>query len=81
MERGLRYAYRDRKQRKRQFRVLWIARINAASREHGLSYSRFIHGLSRVGIKLNRKELSELAIHDPKTFEKLCDQVKQALAA
>lgn len=73
-------AYRGRKQRKRQFRRLWTQRINAASRQHGLSYSKFMHGLSLAGIAMNRKVLSELAIHDAKAFEAVVDQAKAALA-
>ena len=73
------YAYRDRKQRKRQFRRLWILRINAASRMRGISYSRFIAGLKGAGIDLNRKQLSELAIHDPAAFDVLCEKAKEAL--
>ena len=62
------YAYRDRRQRKRQFRALWIVRINAAAREHGLSYSRFMHGLDKAGIALDRKILAELAVEDKAAF-------------
>ncbi len=74
------YAYRDRRQKKRQFRRLWIIRINAASRMRGISYSRFIDGLKKSGIDLNRKQLSELAIHDPKAFDTLVDQAKSVHA-
>ena len=80
VERGLRYAYRDRKQRKRQFRVLWIARINAAAREHGLSYSRFMHGLKRAGIELDRKNLADLAVSDPEGFAELAARAKDQAA-
>ena len=73
VERGWRYSYRDRRQRKRQFRILWIARINAAVREHGLSYSRFMHGLQNSGVLLNRKMLSQIAIDDPSTFDRLVE--------
>ncbi len=66
-----RYAYRDRKQRKRDFRKLWITRINAACRENGISYSRFIEGLNKAGVMVNRKMLSEIAINDPKAFTEL----------
>lgn len=76
---SLAYAYRDRKQRKRDFRRLWIARINAAARMNGLSYSVLTHGLKLAGIEINRKMLSELAIHDPKAFTLICDQAKAAL--
>ena len=72
------YAYRDRKQRKRQFRALWIARINAAVREHGLTYSRFIAGLAGAGIVIDRKVLSDLAIHEPAAFKALVDQASKA---
>lgn len=75
------YAYRDRRCRRRDFRRLWIIRINAAAREHGLRYSEFINGLTKSGIELDRKSLSELAIHDPAGFAAVVDKVKQALAA
>ncbi|MCZ6598789.1 MAG: 50S ribosomal protein L20 [Planctomycetota bacterium] len=72
------YAYRDRRQRKRQFRRLWIIRINAAARMRGVNYSRFISGLKKAGIELNRKQLSEIAIHDPAAFDALVGQAKNA---
>ena len=75
------YAFRDRRARKRQFRRLWIIRINAAVSERGMRYSEFIHGLSKAGVELDRKSLSEMAIHDPAAFDTVFDQVKQALAA
>ena len=75
------YAYRDRRQRKRQFRELWIVRINAAARECGLSYSRLINGLSKAEIDLDRKVLAELAVNDKSAFAQIADQAKQALAA
>ena len=75
------YAYRDRRTRKRNFRRLWIARINAATRAHGLSYSRFMDGLTKAGSALDRKVLSDIAIEDPDGFEKLVDEAKAALAA
>lgn len=75
------YAYRDRRQRKRQFRALWIVRINAAARTHGLSYSRFMHGLTRGGIEVDRKVLAELAVNDPDGFAALAERSKAALAA
>lgn len=75
------YAYRDRRVRKREFRKLWIIRVNAACRERGLRYSEFIHGLNKAGLGLNRKTLSELAIHDPAAFDAVCEKVKAALAA
>ncbi len=75
------YAYRDRRQRKRQFRSLWIIRINAAAREFGLSYSLFMHGLKKAAIELDRKVLAELAVTDKTAFGKLAEQAKQQLAA
>ena len=75
------YAYIGRKQRKRQFRSLWIVRINAAARLHGLSYSRFMNGLLKAGIKLDRKSLADIAIHDANAFAKIAEQGKNALAA
>jgi large subunit ribosomal protein L20 len=71
VERAWKYAYRDRKQRKRQFRSLWIARINAAAREHGLSYNKLVHGLAKAGVELDRKNLADLAVADPKAFADL----------
>ncbi len=76
VERALCYAYRDRKVRKREMRSLWIQRINAATREHGLSYSRFINGLSGAGIALNRKVLADLAIREKAGFAKLVEMAK-----
>ncbi len=73
------YAYRDRRQRKRQFRALWIARINAASRECGLSYSRFINGLKRAAIEIDRKILADLAVHDKVAFSALAEKAKASL--
>jgi len=78
--RSLRYAYRDRKQLKRNMRKLWIARINAAARTHGMSYSRLMHGLTLANISVNRKMLSEIAIHDPKGFKTIVDKAEKALA-
>ena len=75
------YAYIGRKQRKRQFRSLWIVRINAAARVNGLSYSRFMNGLLKAGIKLDRKSLADIAIHDANAFAKIAEQAKSALAA
>ena len=74
------YAYRDRKQRKRQFRALWIARINAAARMNELTYSQLINGLSKAGIVVDRKVLSDIAIHDTAAFKTICEQAKAALA-
>lgn len=75
------YAYRDRRQRKRQFRTLWIARINAAARECGMSYSRLINGLSRASIEIDRKVLADIAIFDKNAFSQIAEKAKQALAA
>ena len=75
------FAFRDRRARKREFRKLWIIRINAACRERGLRYSEFIFGLNKAKIELDRKSLSELAIHDPSAFDAVVEQVKAALAA
>src|SRR5687767_12990707 len=75
------FAYRDRKVRKREFRRLWIVRINAAVRERGLRYSEFINGLTLAKIELDRKSLSEIAIHDPAGFDVIVEKVKAALAA
>lgn len=73
------YAYRDRRRKKRDFRKLWIARINAATRQHGLSYSRFINALKTQQLRLDRKMLAELAVYDKPAFAALCAQVKEAL--
>lgn len=75
------YAYRDRRVKKREFRALWIARINAGARECGLSYSRFINGLGKASIEIDRKVLADLAVHDKKAFSALADRAKAALAA
>ncbi|WP_181349787.1 50S ribosomal protein L20 [Thalassobacillus sp. CUG 92003] len=74
------YAYRDRRQRKRDFRKLWIARINAAARTNDISYSRLMHGLKLAGVDVNRKMLADLAIHDEKGFASLAEQAKTALS-
>jgi large subunit ribosomal protein L20 len=74
------YAYRDRRQRKRQFRALWIVRINAGARQNGLSYSRLIAGLKKSAVEIDRKVLAGLAIHDKVVFSKIVEQAKQALA-
>ena len=74
------YAYRDRRQKKRQFRQLWIARINAASRMNGLSYSRFINGLKKASVEIDRKILADIAVHDKATFTALVSKAKEALA-
>lgn len=73
------YAYRDRKQRKRQFRALWIMRINAAAREHGLSYSQFMHGLKKAEIEVDRKVLADLAIQNKQAFAAIAEKAKAAL--
>ncbi len=75
------YAYRDRKQRKRQFRALWIARINAGARENGMSYSVFMNGLKKSGIELDRKVLADLAVHDKPAFSALVEKAKAGLQA
>ncbi|ASP18009.1 ribosomal protein L20 [Neisseria sp. oral taxon 020 str. F0370] len=75
------YAYRDRRQRKRQFRQLWIVRINAGARESGLSYSKFMNGLKRAAIEIDRKVLADLAVFDKATFAQLVEKAKAALAA
>jgi len=80
VERSLCYAYRDRKQRKRDFRALWIIRINAAARQHGLSYSRFMRGLTLAGIELNRKVLADLAVREKSLFAKVAEAAKSCLA-
>jgi large subunit ribosomal protein L20 len=79
VEKSLQYAYRDRKNRKRNFRALWIQRINAAVREHGLTYGRFIDGLNKAGIEIDRKVLSDMAIHEPQAFAALVAKSKTAL--
>ncbi len=79
VRKAMTYAYRDRKVRKREFRKLWIARINAATRAQGLSYSRFIEGLKAAGIEMDRKVLSDIAIKDEAAFQALIQQAKQAL--
>lgn len=76
---SLQYAYRDRRQRKREFRKLWIARINAAARLNGLSYSRMMHGLKQGGIQMNRKMLADLAVNDEKAFSELAEKAKSNL--
>ena len=80
VEKGLQYAYRDRRQRKRNFRRLWIQRINAGVREHGLNYSQFMNGLDKAGVEVDRKILADLAVRDPETFKSLVDQAQAALA-
>lgn len=81
VERGWEHAYRDRKKKKRNFRRLWIARINAAARQHGMSYSVFINGLKHAGVELDRKALADLAVHSPEAFSAVVDRAKEGLAA
>jgi large subunit ribosomal protein L20 len=81
VDRAAQYAYRDRKNRKRSFRALWIQRINAAVREHGLTYGRFINGLGRAGVEVDRKVLADLAASEPAAFAALVDKAKSAVAA
>src|SRR3546814_550223 len=81
VEKGLQYAYRDRRNKKRNFRSLWIQRINAGAREHGLTYSQFMAGMRQAGIELDRKVLSDLAVREPEAFKSLVDQAQAALAA
>lgn len=81
VEKALRYAYRDRRNKKRDFRSLWIQRINAASREHGLTYARFMDGVHKAGIAIDRKVLAEIAVNDAAAFKSVFDQAKKALDA
>jgi len=76
---ALRYQYRDRRGRKRDFRRLWIVRINAAARQHGLPYRDFMHGLKQAGVEIDRKMLADLAVHDPAAFSRLVEVARQAL--
>ena len=79
VERSLQYAYRDRRQRKRQFRALWIQRINAGAREHGLTYGRLINGLKLAGVEVDRKMLADLAVREPAAFKALVETARGAL--
>ena len=81
VEKGWEHAYRDRKKKKRNFRQLWIARINAAVRQHDISYSRFINGLKEAGIELDRKAMADLAVRNPEVFAGLVEKAREALAA
>ena len=81
VEKAAQYAYRDRKRKKRTFRALWIQRLNAAVRPFGLNYSRLIDGLGKAGVEVDRKVLSDLAIHEPAAFEAIVGKAKEALAA
>ena len=80
VEKALRYAYRDRRNRKRDFRALWIQRINAGAREHGLTYSQFMHGIKLAGLDLDRKVLSDIAVREPQAFEAIVTTARNALA-
>ena len=80
VEKGLQYAYRDRRNKKRNFRALWIQRINAAAREHGLTYSRFMSGLRLAGVEIDRKVLADLAVKEPEALKSLAAQAQDALA-
>jgi len=80
VDKNLQYAYRDRRVRKRDFRSLWIQRINAAVREHGVTYSRFMDGIHKAGIEVDRKVLADLAVHEPDAFKALVGQAQAALA-
>ena len=75
------YAYRDRRNKKRDFRRLWIVRINAAARQEGMSYSQFMHGLKEAGIELDRKVLADMAVRDPETFRRFAEKAREAVAA
>jgi large subunit ribosomal protein L20 len=81
VERGWKYAYRDRKNKKRDFRRLWITRINAGAHQNDLSYSKFMNGLRKAGIEIDRKILADLAVHDPAAFTALADKARSALNA
>ena len=81
VERGWKYAYRDRKNKKRDFRRLWIVRINAAARQHDMSYNVFINGLGKAGIEIDRKILADIAVRDPEAFGAIADKVRAALNA
>jgi len=81
VEKGLQYAYRDRRNKKRDFRGLWIQRINAGAREHGLTYSQFMHGIKLAGLDLDRKVLSDLAIREPEAFQAIAATARSALNA
>ena len=81
VERGWRYAYRDRKNKKRDFRKLWIVRINAAAHQHDMSYSVFMNGLKKAGVEIDRKVLADLAVRDPQAFAAIAEQARSALTA
>ena len=79
VDKAAQYAYRDRKNRKRNFRALWIQRINAAARTHGLTYGRFINGLGKAGVEIDRKVLADIAVHEPAAFQSLVEKAQSAL--
>ena len=79
VEKGLQYAYRDRRNRKRAFRALWIQRINAGARQNGLTYAQFMNGMKKAGVEVDRKVLSDLAAREPEAFKSLVEQARQAL--
>jgi len=81
VEKNLQYAYRDRRVRKREFRSLWIQRINAGAREHGLTYSQLMAGLRKAGVEIDRKVLSDIATREPETFQELVEQARKVLPA
>ncbi|MBV8736906.1 MAG: 50S ribosomal protein L20 [Alphaproteobacteria bacterium] len=81
VEKALRYAYRDRRNRKREFRALWIQRINAGAREHGITYSQLMHGIKRAGLELDRKVLSDIAIREPEAFAAIVSTARSALGS
>ena len=81
VEKAGQYAFRDRKRKKRTFRALWIQRINAAAREHGMTYGNFIHGLSVAGIEVDRKVLADIAVRDPETFRRFAESAREASAS
>jgi large subunit ribosomal protein L20 len=81
VERGMRYAYRDRRKKKGEFRMLWITRINAAARQNGMSYGTFMHGLKLAGIELDRKVLADIAVRDPEPFSRFAESAREASAA
>ena len=81
LEKALRYAYRDRRNKKRTFRALWIQRINAGVRAHGMTYSQFINGIDKAGIEIDRKVLADLAVREPEAFKAIVDKAQAALAA
>ncbi len=80
VEKALQYAYRDRRTRKRDFRALWIQRINAAAREHDMTYSQFMHGMKLAGTDMDRKILADIAVREPASFASLCETARQAVA-